>query len=100
MGGAGSDLNSGPVMDSSEISVTIGCMRTPTCGGAAVFVPFGSYMTGETYQVFWPVFTSYALVYQASERVDVQAMAINNTVICVALVAAFVTDTEALLKLI
>jgi hypothetical protein len=107
-GGAGSDLNSGPVMDSSEISVTIGCMRTPTGGGAAVFVPFGSYMTGETYQVFWPVFTSYALVYQASERVDVQAMAINNTVICaaqipppgVALVAAFVTDTEALLKLI
>jgi len=107
-GGPGSGSTAGPVLDSSEISVTIGCMRVPPGGGAAVFVAFGSYMTGGTYQVYWPVFTSYALVYEASERVDVQAMAINNTVICAAqipapgaaLVAAFVTDTEALLNLI
>jgi hypothetical protein len=102
-GGPGSGSDAGPVVDNSEISVTIGCMRN------GVFVSFGSYMTGGTYQVFWPVFTSDALVYQASERVDVQAVAINNTVICAAqipqpppqaLVAAFVTDTEALLNLI
>lgn len=91
-----------------QIPVTIGCMRN------GVFTAFGTYQTGSTVQVLWPIFTSDALVYQATERVDVQAVAIAANAagggggsvsqgavaagypIC----AAFINDTEALLNLI
>jgi hypothetical protein len=84
------------------ISVTIGCMRNGS------FVAFGTYATGQTLQVLWPVFTSDALVYQCSERLHIQALAIATvnsvstgmTIATPALVAAFVTDTEKLLGLV
>jgi hypothetical protein len=86
-----------------EVSVTIGCMRN------GVFVAFGTYMTGQTVQVLWPIFTSDALVYQCSERVDIQAVAIATGGAGVSVgtnaagypvCAAFVSDVTALLNLI
>ena len=86
-----------------EVSVTIGCMRSGS------FVAFGTYLTGQTVRVLWPIFTSDALVYQCSERVDIQALAIaaggfsvstGATITTPALVAAFVNDTAQLLNLI
>jgi len=56
------------------VMVTIGCIRN------GAFVAFGSWSTGQTIQVLWPVFTSDALVYQCSERVDIQAAAIEGAV--------------------
>jgi hypothetical protein len=86
-----------------EVFVTIGCIRNNA------FVAFGTFQTGQTYQVLWPIFTSDALVYQCSERIDLQAVAIgtggagvttgttaNSYPIC----AAFVSDVTALLNLI
>ena len=102
-GGPASGANAGPIVDNSEISCTIGCMRNGS------FVAFQTFQTGGTYQVLWPVFTSNALVYQCSERLDIQAMAIANSGVGVslgapisgpALVAAYITDMEALLKMI
>jgi hypothetical protein len=99
-GGAGTGPNAGPITDASEISVTIGCIRN------GAFVSFGSFQTGQTYQVLWPVFTSDALVYQASERLDLQAMAITdgNSVgigtVTPPVCAAFITDTINILNLI
>ena len=101
-GGPGTGPNAGPITDASEISCTIGCIRN------GAFVAFQTFQTGATYQVLWPVFTSDALVYQCSERLDIQAVAIatgntvgiGQTIAEPALVAAFVTDTEALLNLI
>jgi hypothetical protein len=87
----------------SQVAVTIGCMRSGS------FVAFGTHNTGATYQVLWPVFTSDAMVYQCSERVDLQAVAIASGGAGVAtgptaagypLCAAFVSDTTALLALI
>ena len=87
----------------SEVNVTIGCMRSGS------FVAFGTYPTGTTVQVLWPIFTSDALVYQCAERVDIQAVAIASggagvsvgaTVSGYPICAAFVSDTEQLLNLI
>lgn len=83
------------------VAVTLGCIRS------SVFSPFATYNTGTTNQVLWPIFTSDALVYQCSERVDVQALAIASTnsvsqgqVVQSPICAAFVTDTSALISLI
>ena len=57
------------INQAGSVSVTIGCMRNGS------FVAFGTYPTGGTYRVQWPVFTSDALVYQCSERVNVHAVA-------------------------
>lgn len=82
------------------VAVTIGCIRSGS------FVAFGTYATGQTIKVLWPVFTSDALVYQCSERVDVQAVAISSAGAGVAtglgtiahpIAAAFVADTQKLL---
>lgn len=85
----------------NEVAVTIGCIRS------GAFVAFGTYATGQTIQVLWPVFTSDALVYQCSERVDIQAVAIasDNTVgfgsgVNYPILSAYVNDTENLLTLI
>ena len=101
MGGTGTGSAAGPIEDGSEISVTIGCMRNGS------FVAFGTYQTGGTYQVLWPIFTGNALAYECSERIDLQAVAIafDNTVAMGAtavkpMCAAFITDTIALLNLI
>jgi hypothetical protein len=89
------------VENAPSIAVTIGCTRN------GVFTAFGTYATGQTVKVLWPVFTSDALVYQASERVDIQALAIasGNSVATGATVvspvcAANFTDTMALLGLV
>jgi len=83
-----------------QISCSIGCMRSGS------FASFGNFVTGQTYQVLWPIFTSDALVYQASERIDVQAVAIeypsegwtinNNYPMC----AAYIDDTTKCLSLL
>ena len=90
-----------------EVQVTIGCIRN------GAFVAFGTYRTGHTYQVLWPIFTTDALVYQCSERIDLQAVAIgtgNNgasngvstgaTVSGYPICAAYVSDVTNLLNLI
>ncbi len=86
-----------------EVAVTVGCMRS------GVFVAFGTYNTGQTIQVLWPIFTTDALVYQCAERVDIQAVAIASGGIGVTrgvsaagypVCAAFVSDVTALLGLI
>jgi hypothetical protein len=84
-----------------SVPVTLGCLR----GGS--FTAFGTFATGQTLPVLWPVFTSDALVYQCAERVDVQALAIaaGNAVACgptasPPMCAAFVSDIAALLDLI
>jgi hypothetical protein len=56
---------------SSQVSATVGCMRNGS------FTAFGSYNTGQTIQVLWPVFTSDALCYTCSERIEICATAIN-----------------------
>jgi hypothetical protein len=81
------------------ISVTIGCIRSGS------FVAFATFNTGTTNQVLWPVFTSDALVYQCSERVDIQALALagsvtSGTTVSAPVCAAFWADVEALLGLI
>jgi hypothetical protein len=60
---------------------------------------------GTTNQVLWPVFTSDALVYQCSERVDIQALALagsvtSGTTVSTPVCAAFWADVEALLGLV
>jgi hypothetical protein len=92
--GAGGGSTANP----ASVAVTIGCIRSGS------FVAFGTYNTGQTVQVLWPIFTSDALVYQCSERVDIQAVAIRNVStgfgvnhpIC----AAFFNDTFNLLPLV
>jgi hypothetical protein len=74
----------------TEIPVTLGCIRNGS------FVAFGTWNTGSrigrsfseltgilehTDAAFWPIFTRTELCYQASERVDVQAMIVKQTVI-------------------
>ena len=94
--------SAGGMSTTGEIAVTIGCMRS------GAFVAFGTYASGQTIQVLWPIFTTDALVYQAAERVDLQAIAIANGGAGVAygasvtfpLAAAYVTDTDKLLTLI
>ena len=56
------------VNSGGAIAVTLGCMRNGS------FVAFGTFNTGSVVNAMWPVFTSDALIYQASERVDVQAI--------------------------
>jgi hypothetical protein len=87
---------------SSQITAQVGCMRNGS------FVSFGTFNTGQNYNMLWPIFTSDALVYQASERLEVQAVAIATgnagvttgpnvqSPIC----AAHYLDTQALLNLI
>ncbi len=88
---------------SGAVNVTIGCIRN------GAFISFGTWNTGQTIQVLWPIFTSDALVYQCSERVDLQAVAIasggagvsvGSTAAEYPICAAFVSDTTALLNLI
>ena len=94
--------SAGGMSTTGEIAVTIGCMRS------GAFVAFGTYASGQTIQVLWPIFTTDSLVYQAAERVDLQAIAIANGGAGVAygasvtfpLAAAYVTDTDKLLTLI
>ena len=57
---------------SGSVAVTIGCMRSGS------FVAFGTYATSEKIIVLWPIFTSDALVYQCSERVDIQVVVIGR----------------------
>jgi hypothetical protein len=64
------DANGISVPQSTQLFVGLGCIRN------GAFVSFGTYATGTSVQVLWPVFTSDALVYQCSERIDVQALAI------------------------
>jgi hypothetical protein len=74
------------------------------------FVAFGTLQTGQTYAVMWPVFTSDPLVYQSSERVLVQAVAISSDGTGVStgaglsdsnpMAATYVNDACALLDLI
>lgn len=66
------DGNSAGGVTTNNIAVQIGCIRDGS------FVAFGTYMTGNTYQVFWPVMTTDCLVYRASARVNVQAVAIQQ----------------------
>ena len=81
-------------------AVTIGCIRN------GAFVAFGTYNTGQKINVLWPIFTSDALVYQCSERVDVQAVAIASGSDGVAIgagvgypiCATYYNDTVALLS--
>jgi len=68
--GGGGSVPAGGGDSAAGVNVTIGCIRSGS------FVAFGTYATGQTIQVLWPVFTSDALVYQCSERVDVQAVAV------------------------
>lgn len=94
-GSAGAPSSSG----GGEVAVTIGCIRN---GG---FVAFGTYTTGQTIQVLWPIFTSDALAYTCSERVDVQAVAIAGNVstgagVTKPICAAFINDTLKLQNLI
>jgi hypothetical protein len=100
--GAGSST---PGMGGSaaEVQVTIGCIRNGS------FVAFGTWQTGQTIQVLWPVFTSDALVYQCSERVDIQAVAIaaggagvstGTSAAGYPICAAFISDITALLNYI
>jgi len=87
-----------------EIPVVAGCMRNGS------FVAFGTLQTGQTYAVMWPVFTSDPLVYQSSERVLVQAVAISSDGTGVStgaglsdsnpMAATYVNDACALLDLI
>lgn len=49
------------------IPVRVGCMRNGS------FVSFGTYNTGTLYTVFWPVFQTIPLVYDASENLSVSA---------------------------
>ena len=105
-GGIGSgdpNVGAGGGGNYAAIQVTIGCMRN------GAFVAFGVYATGQTVQVLWPVFTSDALVYQASERVDIQAVAIGVGAAGVSIglgnvshpiAAAFYTDTVKLLDFV
>jgi hypothetical protein len=83
---------------SGQVAVTLGCMRNGS------FVAFGTYNTGQKINVLWPIFTSDALVYQCSERVDVQALAIQDVDsgwgVTHPLCAAHILDTIALLDLI
>ena len=88
---------------SGEVSVTIGCIRH------GAFVSFGTWDTGQTIQVMWPVFTSDALVYQCAERVDIQAVAIasggagvsiGNPAAGYPMCAAYVSDPLKLLNLL
>jgi hypothetical protein len=80
---------------SGQVAVTLGCMRNGS------FVAFGTYNTGQKINVLWPIFTSDALVYQCSERVDVQALAIQNVSqawdVSHPLCAAHINDTIALM---
>jgi len=86
----------------SQVSVIIGCIRSGS------FVSFGTYNTGAVYQVLWPIFTSDALVYQCTERIDFQAVAIavggsvstGATAAGYPVCAAFVSDTTSLLGLV
>jgi len=86
------------VPQSGAVSVTIGCIRN------GAFVAFGTYSTGQTATVLWPVFTSDALVYQCSERVDIQAVAIQvisvGAGVSYPIIAAYYNDTVACLGLI
>ena len=50
------------------VPVTLGCIRNGS------FTAFGTYNTGQVVNAMWPVFTSTALCYQCTERVDVQAI--------------------------
>ena len=85
---------------SSQVSVTVGCIRNGS------FVAFGTYNTGQKINVLWPIFTSDALVYQCSERVDVQAVAIAaggsgvsiGAGVGYPVCAAYYNDTVALLN--
>ena len=82
-----------------QIPVTIGCMRSGS------FVAFATLNTGTTNQVLWPVFTSDALVYQCTARVDIQALALagsvtSGTTVSAPMCAAFLADVEALLGLV
>ena len=85
---------------SSAVAVTIGCIRN------GAFVAFRTYNTGQKINVLWPIFTSDALVYQCSERVDVQAVAIASGGAGVSIgagvgypiCAAYYNDTVALLN--
>jgi hypothetical protein len=87
----------------TPVQVTIGCIRNGS------FVAFGSYVTGQTVRVLWPIFTSDALVYQCTERVDVQAVAIGigSTGVAIGLggvsqpiACAYFTDTVNLLQFV
>lgn len=91
--------------NASPVSVTFGCVRNGS------FVSFGTYNSGQTIRVLWPVFTSDALVYQCSERLDVQPLSIAAVANSVGtgyfpfgfepkMVADFINSTLSLLGLI
>ena len=104
IGAGDTNMDTSGITDvSGEVMVTIGCIRSGS------FVAFGTWATGQTIQVLWPVFTSDALVYQCAERVDIQAVAIASGGAGVSvgtsaagypICAAFVSDVQTLLNLI
>lgn len=94
----------------AQVQVTIGCIRNGS------FISFGTFNTGQTINVLWPIFTSDALVYQCSERIDVQAVAIKSPTTTgimgqivfnspdeqtsFPMAAAYYNDTESILNLL
>lgn len=81
------------------IEVRLGCWRNGS------FHQFGVYQTGEWIEAMWPIFTQDALVYQAAERVDIQASLcptspVFSPTIGYPILAAHYNDTEALLNLL
>ncbi len=85
-----------------QIPVTIGFIQN------GAFASLGTYETGQTVQVLWPIFTTQALVYESTERVDIQAVAIctsgggvtTGVDVQYPVSAIFVTQVEYLLNLI
>ncbi len=99
---SGQDAGEGNAPDAA-IAVTVGFYRN------GAFVALGTYQTGTRPIVNWPVFTATPLVYQCTERVDVQAICIQPTIIgftgetgavSMPLAAAYYNDTEAILNLL
>ena len=99
--GAGAGAGTPGGGGASFAMVTIGCYRS------GAFVAFGTYPTDVTFSAMWPIFTNTPLVYQCSERVDVQASVITTGlgpqtggVIGFPLCAAHYDDLESLLNII
>ena len=61
-----------------ELSVTLGCLRNGEFEGfETVVIPAGK--RSHRFYPLWPVLTPNHLVYQCSERIDVQALLIDST---------------------
>jgi hypothetical protein len=105
------DANGISQPQSGTVAVTLGCIRNGS------FVSFGTWNTGQIIPAMWPIFTNPSavypvlpaapLVYQCTEAVDVQAVAIScglgystGGTVTYPICAAFYNDMAALLALI